>query len=86
MLGYWVPDGERKRRRDGEGASGLIDLGSARQGPMAGGHRSPCPRLAKLMTSVSPDRSSKITECETQSSHSGLSRAMTRVSLFLSEV
>jgi hypothetical protein len=36
MLGYWVVDGERKRRRDGEGASGLIDLGSARQGPMGG--------------------------------------------------
>ena len=40
MLGYWVVDEERKTRRDGEGASGLIDLGSARQGPMAGGHHS----------------------------------------------
>lgn len=32
MLGYWVVDEERKTRRDGEGASGLIDLGSASDG------------------------------------------------------
>jgi hypothetical protein len=33
MLGYWVVDGERKRRRDGEGASGLIDLGISQTRP-----------------------------------------------------